>query len=355
MDKKYLIVGQGLAGTVLDMVMNKSGYQTLVLNQTEEQSSSRVAAGIFNPVTGHRMNKTWLADIIFPNAQSFYSEVDKFLGTGFLQPRTVFKIFNSVEQQNDVAGRVADERYTKYVSQTVPSEQYGETVKAPFGGATFLGGGSVDVAGLMETYQQKLISENRYKETEIDYSEFQFDENGVSWRGEKYAGLICCDGWHASKNPFFSWLPFALTTGEMLEVKIPDLKEEYILNKNAFLLPLGNERFLVGASFSRETYLKETELQKKNLIEKLEDMVSLPYEIIKCRVGIRPTVRDRRPLIGKHPKIPNLFIFNGLGTKGVTLAPYFAQQFVTELDGGEKINSEANINRFFSLYSEPFA
>ena len=355
MDEKYLVVGQGLAGTVLDIVLNQAGYKTFVLNQTETQSSSRVAAGIFNPVTGHRMNKTWLADVIFPKAQAFYAGVDQMLGSSFLHPKSVFKIFNSVEQQNDVAARVADERYTDYVSQSTPLELYGSTINAPFGGATFLGGGSVDVAGLIEAYQEKLKRENRYSEVDIDYSEFQFDDDGVSWQGEKYAGLICCEGWHASKNPFFSWLPFALTTGEMVEVEIPNLSQEYIVNKNAFLLPLGGERFLVGASFSRKTYLVETESMKEELLHKLEEMVTLPYKFIRCRVGIRPTVKDRRPLIGQHPKVKHLFIFNGLGTKGVTLAPHFAQQFVTELGGGEKINSEANINRYFSLYSEPFS
>ena len=79
---------------------------------------------------------------------------------------------------------------------------------------------------------------------------------------------------------------------------------------------------------------------------KLEKILKYPYEIIGQKAGIRPTTQDRRPLIGKHPEIGNAYIFNGLGTKGVSIAPYFSVMFTNWLLGEGTLSSEVDIKRF---------
>jgi glycine/D-amino acid oxidase-like deaminating enzyme len=49
-------------------------------------------------------------------------------------------------------------------------------------------------------------------------------------------------------------------------------------------------------------------------------------------------------LIPKHPQVG---VFNGLGTKGVSLAPYFAHQFAELLVNGSEIEEEVQIGRYF--------
>ena len=83
----YLIVGQGLAGTTLAFHLLKSNKKIFILDDCDSTSSSRVAAGLFNPITGKRNVKTWKADILFPYMKNFYRELEDFLGIKFLSAR----------------------------------------------------------------------------------------------------------------------------------------------------------------------------------------------------------------------------------------------------------------------------
>jgi glycine oxidase len=69
------------------------------------------------------------------------------------------------------------------------------------------------------------------------------------------------------------------------------------------------------------------------------------YTIINQESGIRPTTRDRRPIIGTHQAFNKLHVFNGLGAKGYLLAPLLAKEFVTHLLTGAPLDPEVVINR----------
>jgi glycine/D-amino acid oxidase-like deaminating enzyme len=75
-------------------------------------------------------------------------------------------------------------------------------------------------------------------------------------------------------------------------------------------------------------------------------MINCTYEICDQLAGIRPTVVDRRPLVGKHPKYNNLFVLNGLGTRGVMNAPFSADNLTRSIVYGEDIDKEIDISRF---------
>ena len=140
-----------------------------------------------------------------------------------------------------------------------------------------------------------------------------------------------------------------LTKGEILLVRIKDFDSQKVINKGVFILPIGNNLYKVGATYEwKDLSETPTEKGKLELLEKLKLVLKVPFELIEHRSGIRPTVKDRRPLIGIHPEHPQLGIFNGMGTKAVLLAPYFAQEFAGFLDGKNALNKEVSIHRFYS-------
>ena len=117
-------------------------------------------------------------------------------------------------------------------------------------------------------------------------------------------------------------------------------------------MDLGNKRYKVGATYAWDDLSEEpTEAGASELHNKLKQLISCDYNLIKHEAGIRPSSIDRRPIIGAHPQHKNLFIFNGLGTKGVMLAPYFAKNFVNFYLEKESIHEEVNVKRFYKDYA----
>nr|MBX2815191.1 FAD-dependent oxidoreductase [Saprospiraceae bacterium] len=62
--------------------------------------------------------------------------------------------------------------------------------------------------------------------------------------------------------------------------------------------------------------------------------------------GVRPTTPDRRPFLGQSSDQPGLFILNGLGTKGLSLAPYLSKVLIQWMDFGIMPPPEIVASRF---------
>ncbi|MCP4521038.1 MAG: FAD-binding oxidoreductase [Cytophagales bacterium] len=347
----YLIVGQGLAGTVLSHTLMKKGKKVMVINQNEEFSSSKVAAGVYNPVTGIRMVKTWLADDLFPFVPKFYGELENVLNTKFLIDRLIYKPFINIEQQNDLIAKSSDKHFKHFLSiaEEKTDEFYTPFVHNELGACHLHQAGNLKIPAMLDSYQNHLKEIDCYQEDVFQHEDLILTEEGVEWKNLKAKKIIFCDGHRATQNPYFDWLEFSLTKGEILLVKIPDFPEEDMVNKGFFILPRGNQEFFVGSSYERKIDMNPTEKARKMLTEKLDNLLKVDYEILEQRVGIRPTVRDRRPFLGLHPVHKQVGIFNGLGTKGVTLAPYFAEHFYEHLENGKELHKEVNILRYYSL------
>jgi glycine oxidase len=207
--------------------------------------------------------------------------------------------------------------------------------------------GRVRVPQLIAAYRHFLLQKGQLQTLSFDYSALKIETERVvydTWTANK---LVFCEGSKAMTNPFFDYLPFRGSKGELLIIEIPDFEPQRILKHQVFFVPLGNHRFWIGAtaqdSFSDDA---PSDYGRAYLTEKLDKILTVPYRIISHEAGVRPTVKDRRPFLGVHPKFPNLFIFNGLGGKGSSLAPFFAQQLTDFLLKGSPLDAEVDIRRF---------
>lgn len=347
----YLVIGQGIAGTCLAYTLKKKGYSVLIINQIEECNSSEVAAGIFNPITGKRCVKTWMAPTLFPYAKEFYKEIEKTIGVQILYERDILKVFGSQEQQTDLLVKSNDAHYVDYVDLRINEEALTPVLNIPHGAVGILKGGWCNTKRFIESSRDFFKSNNTYREELFVPSLLEISTDAVTYKDVTAKAIILCQGHHAIQNELMNWLPFSVTKGEMLVIKAPSLPQDRIINKNIFLLPKGDHEFLVGASFDRKIDKLLTEGGKAYVIEKLDALLNVDYTIVDHVVGIRPTVRDRRPFIGRHPNYKNVYIFNGLGAKGVSLAPYFANELVDNITTNKELNKEVNISRYYSLYS----
>lgn len=345
----YLIVGQGIAGTMLAYNLLKRRRSVLVIDEYDSSSASRVGAGIFNPITGIRNVKTWMADTIFPFAEETYREIEDYLGVNFYHPVKLVKVFSSLSDK--------ESWYSKQMNSALNAESdsfknKNTSVLNEFGSVKLQNTGYVDMLMLTDAFRARMIAESRFIEGPLDYSLLDFKKGLIHWKEYTASKVIFCEGYKATKNPYFSWLPFVLSKGELITIQAESLNVSEIMNKGVFVLPLGNNIYKVGATYKWND-LSEAPFEqgKIEICERLSQLITCSYTIIGHQAGIRPTVKDRKPLLGLHPANKNIAIFNGLGTKGVSQAPYFAHVMASFLEDGKPLDKSIDIHRFYAYYS----
>ncbi|SFA98596.1 NAD(P)/FAD-dependent oxidoreductase [Algoriphagus aquimarinus] len=346
MEIDFLLIGQGLAGTALAYRLKQAGKKIRIIDQPEANNSSRIAAGLFNPVTGRKMVKTWKADSLFPEIKPFYQELEQATGSKFLTEKAIYRPFLSIEELNEWMGHSADPGFETYLDK-IYQESQSEFLKDPYGGVMLRNSGWLNINNLLDAmtsyFKEELILEK------FDESLFSRADDFWIYRGLKAKAVIYCNGLGAMNSRFFNFLPFAPVKGEILEVQ-QAFTPDYVVNRGVFRVHLGNGIHRVGSTYTKHDLdVGATDAAKTEILEKLTDLVRLPVEgIISHKTGIRPATRDRKPFLGKHPTEVGVYIFNGFGAKGVSLIPYFSKQMVEHLLNSKAIDSEVDIARYFN-------
>ncbi len=345
----YIIVGQGLAGTALAYILHKTGKKIAVIDQDSEQTSSKVAAGLYNPITGRKLVRTWKANELFPFLETFYQDLELVTKQKFLFDLPIYRPFFSVEQQNEWMAKSENDEYSQFVKKTSFDPKY-EAVHNDSGGVELAHSGYLEVPVYLMALRNYFIQNELLISEQFDFNQLELFDRHVEYKNIRASKIIFCEGPRASENPYFNWLPFSLVKGEILTFK-SNLQIDNIVNRGVFVIPRGHETFRTGSNYNNNDRSWDvTEKGRQEIEERLKQLISCDYEVISQKAGIRPATRDRKPFIGLHPKYETIGIFNGLGTKGVSLAPYFAQQFCNYLESDEQLDSEVNISRYFSLY-----
>lgn len=346
----FIIVGQGLAGSVLAYTLIKRGFRILVFNTARRNTASHVAAGLYNPITGRKMVKTWMADELFPYLESFYRQVEAETGTKFLHKKPIYRPFLNIEEQNDWMGRSGNNQFTPYVQQIARESIYGADVHDPYGGLVLKNAGYLDIPLFTESIRHLLVEQNSYLQETFYFSKLKIKDTEVEYDRYKARKVVCCDGTEGNNNPYFEWLPFTPVKGELLHI-VTEKPLEMIYNRGVFVLPTP-AYCKVGATYDHHELSDQiTAKARSYLLEKLSILLKTPYKVINQVAGIRPATQDRRPFVGLHPVLKPLAIFNGLGTKGVSLAPYFASQMADLLSNGMALTQEVDISRYYRFYT----
>ncbi|MGI9544342.1 MAG: NAD(P)/FAD-dependent oxidoreductase [Cyclobacteriaceae bacterium] len=346
----YILVGQGLAGSILSYQLLRRGKDILIINQRTENISSNVAAGIYNPITGRSMVKSWMADQLFSYLIPFYQRLEEEIGVKVLRPMPIFRPFLSVKEQNEWMAKSTQSTFQNYIDEVIITSGYLPTLKSPIGGLLLKSSGYVDIRNLLQGCRQSLVKRGSYREAIFDPEKLEVLPDRVRYDDLEARKIIFCQGPQGLASPFFNWLPYRLVKGEIILIETQE-PLAVIVNRGIFVLPVGDRRFKVGATFNHHDLdSKPTQQGHDELIGKLDQLIELEYDVVDQFAGIRPATSDRRPFIGIHPKYEPLVVFNGLGTKGVSLAPYFSEQLVDFLEQKKGLDRDVNITRFFSLY-----
>lgn len=346
--KDFIIVGAGLAGVSFaeTALLNNKTFTVITDNS---QNSSYVAAGLYNPVILKRFSLPQDAAVHLEYMLPFYERIQQRLGIKFDFHLPVYRKFTSVEEQNNWFQAADKPALEPFLFPEVLHTEY-SGLPAEFGFGKVLHTGYVDTGVFLNAYHEFLRINGWLVTETFVHDQLTIHDDHVSYRGIEAKDIIFAEGFGIHANPYFKHLPLDGTKGELLLIKAPDLKLDVAVNASIFILPIGDGFFKVGATY--EWYDKTpipTAAGKAELLEKLNELISCEYEVIEHLAGIRPTVKDRKPLIGTHPLHKRVHLLNGLGTRGVMLGPSMAKELFDSVVSGNPVRREVGIQRFKNL------
>lgn len=341
--KDYLIVGFGLAGLNVAQEL-KERKQSYHIIDNGQLNASLVAGGVLNPLILKRFTESWMADEFLPVAIARYQHLEKQLQERVLHKSPIYRKIKSIQEQNDwfvAADKPSLASYMTPALQQIKNLssplQYGEVKKSWL----------LDTQKLLSTSREKLIAQEILTTENFSHISLQIHANFIQYKKYKARKIIFCEGIQLQQNPYFQELPLIGNKGEYLVLKIPGLQVKKIIKTAITLIPLGNDYYKFGATYSRD--YQDTEPEEKSLqflLKKLEQITSLPYCVVDQIAGIRPTVLDRRPFIGVHRQYDNLLILNGLGSHGILMAP-LAAKWLLDFDLlGIPLLKQVNVQRY---------
>lgn len=344
----YIIVGLGLAGLafVEELIAAK---KTFLVFEDDSQTSSLVAGGVYNPVILKRFTPVWNAEEQLEIALPFYKEIEEKLNITIDQKFVIKKSFKSIEDQNNWFTALDKPKLVKYLDPKLDKRSYNGVI-ADFSFGNVNETGRIDTEKLITAYRAYLETANHIRFEQFKHDELIIDEGSLNYKGIEATKIVFCEGFGIKQNPYFNYLPINEAKGELLTIHAPELNIDFLLKSTLFVMPLGDNNYKIGATFNwTDKTSNPSEEGKEELVEKLKKVITVPYTIVSQSAGIRPTVSGRRPLVGIHPDYANLIVLNGLGTRGVMIAPTVAKNLYNHLYNDERLDEEIDIIRFKHL------
>ncbi len=340
----YLIIGQGLSGTFLSYYLLKAGKKIVVIDKNKPFTASKVASGLINPVTGRRVVRTWRIEELLPFALKAYTELGNEFGKTLIKECSVLDFHPGIQMKEAFEKRLIEEQDYLYMPSNFKWKDFfnyhfdiGEISPCLL----------VDINFMLEHWRDKLKSENSLIDEEFFWKDCIVNDDYITYKNITAKKIICCDGVSGIDNPFFKNLPYAPNKGEAIIARIPDLPSNHIYKQGISIVPWKDNLFWIGSSYEWNfTDTQPASAYKEKVTNLLKYWLKVPFEIVDHIASVRPANMERRPFVGLHPKFSAAGILNGLGTKGCSLAPFFAKQFADHLVEGKPIYADADVKRF---------
>lgn len=345
MQVDLLIVGQGLCGSWLSQECLQSGLTCCVFDQIQPNSPSRVSAGLINPITGRRHVEAWLADELLPFAETSYQTLGHRFEKQLIRKMSLIDFFPSEQMRTSFQERIRQAGKYVFDSSMEASDQL--PFHQPFGSGTIDPIYLIDLPAFLEGTRNLLMDVRSLREEKFELTSLQIDDSVVRYKDIEAKSIVFCDGVSDLSTSFFPNLPYAPNKGEVLILDIPGLPTDHLYKQGMMLAPLSNGYWWCGSSYqwSFDDPHPTASFQEKTE-QALQQWLKIPYTVIDHVASVRPATLERRPFVGFHPRNRRVGIFNGMGTKGCSLAPYFAKQLIQHWLTSAPIHPEASIERF---------
>jgi len=329
MSKSFTIIGHGLAGCVMAMTLFRKNIPFQLIGTSLPGEASMASSGLIAPITGRRYVKAWNIETYISAAKEFYQWSEDLLGDKYFNEVEIVRFLTNEEAARAWKLRAEDPEYRKYIS----SKSYEEVdqFNRPYG--ILIGGYRLDTQAWLKEVRAFLLDKGLLNIVDHPVAVKEIEE-----------GIFILATGAVDKTLAHGVIP---NKGEALIVRLPSWRISIIVKDEVFIVPLVEDIYWVGSYYQpwpEDPYPSaEGKALLLNGISKLYDG---PVEIIEHLSGVRPTVNDRRPIIGAFPGKSNVYLFNGMGTKATSLAPYWAEQLISHILDGVSLPKEVSPDRY---------
>ncbi len=333
MGKKYdyIIIGQGIAGSSFAWNLYFKNKSFIIIDSENENTSSKAALGIFNPITGRRNALSWNYKSLFTELNVFYSKVENELKTKILYKKNIYRPFKNIIDYNDWIVKTNNDNYIPFIKEINDT------------GLLTKKSGYLDVNKYLSETKKYFKSEGRYIQCEIINNDFILERNTIKIKNIEAKYIIMCLGIKQNTLDHFSQTSIRPVSGNSIIVE-SNFQSEKIINNKISIINYKKNKLMVGSTYNNG--FEDTGILF--LIKKLKEIIKTKFKVIESKFGVRPASSDRRPIVGRHFRFKNLFILNGLGSKGVSLSPYCSKELINYIENNKKLIKEINIERFKS-------
>lgn len=347
----YIIIGQGICGTFLGYYLIKEGRSVLVIDEVQPFSSTRVASGVINPVTGRRVVTTWMIETLLPFAWETYTKIGKELDATIIEQKDTITFSPSLQMKETYEKRMQEPG--SFVHNVADAEEYKKYFEFIFECFSIKPTYLINLHPLLRGWKHQLMTSKCLLEESFDISMLGVQEDHITYKHITAQKIIFCNGINAFDHIYWENLPYVYNKGQAIIVDIPGLPSANIYKYGAVsLVPWYDGLWWAGSSYENDFDTTEpTAVFRDNMIKQLNSVLKLPFTVVDHFAALRPATLERRPFVGLHPRYKSIGIFNGMGTKGCSLAPYFAKQFADHLVHGKGIDSLADVQRFRRVLS----
>ncbi len=338
--RPILVVGQGLAGSLLAHELDARGADPLVVDPDQADSATRVAAGLLNPFTGPRFQSPAPVMAWFQHALESWRRMEERLGIPLLEPAVIQRLLRTEKERQRLEERRGDPAARRLLGSWEPPNP-DDTLNDPLGRCG-IQAARVDLPRFLDASRDWLRETGRLVTGLVTPSELQLDRHGARWRNDRWAAVVFCQGHEARTNPWFAELPWRISHGESLVLQRHPRLPDSIVSRGRNLVPLDEGRVWLGATYERQLQATRTDAGRRALIHDLGDLLidPPPVEVLEQRAGVRAGNRHGFFFCHRHPEHPSLLIFGGLGSRGTLIAPRCAAMLADHLTAGTSLPTE---------------
>lgn len=350
MDVDYLIIGQGISGSLLSRYLINAGKSVMVVDEFNPGTASHVAGGIINPITGMRMVRSWMIEELLPFAIDAYTAIEQELNIPLMQRTGILDFPLSHNDRDNYAAKLPEESdYLHIVGDETDWEKY---FRFNYGIIMIAPCLVVDIAAFVVAWRSLLKDRNALIDGSFIWADCEVYDDIVKYKNITARKVICCEGAIGADNPYFNRLPWTRDKGEALIADIPGLPRDFVFKQGISIVPWRNGLFWIGASHDwKYTSLAPSPAFREKVEEQLNYWLKVPYKIVDHITALRPANMDRKPFVGLHPRHRAIGILNGFGGKGVSMTPHFAHNLVAHLISGSPLSPAVDVSRFTKILS----
>ncbi len=346
MKTDFLLVGQGLAGSLLAIELLQGGASVKLVDRGTAESATAVSTGIINPLTGRLFALSWQFETLMAEAEKTYQNIERITGERIFTRTIVSRAVMHTKGLNDLMIRLESSEMSAFI-RGIDRDAPWPGVLKPVGYYVHINGARVNTVRLLHVLRQYFQSADLLISDSFSFADVEYQSSGYHWKGIEAREIVWCGGASVPDQHTAGW-PVTPLHGQVMRIKIPGLAFDGVVKHNIFLANEGDDNYWAGAT--HEPTKSDVKKDREGwlwLKSRIDEMLVPDYDIIAHKAAMRPVVKDRRPVMGRFQgsSVP-IMVMSGLGTKGASLAPWCAKVMAGHLLNGEPLPREVNIDRY---------